>query len=387
MAIVEPTLVTYRAAGIGVFGVLMRYAGMPLEKIALFMNSSQVSGSGQFNQALRLTFKDGFMAPYRVVGPASITAWFFQYSVMGFAFQFFDHGLSKLLGVKPVYYGQELMLPPVKEVHDINYSVKSSFKTLLSPILAAALETQVSNRAEVQRYFGRQQFAQIERSLMLNPVMRSAGPAFAPCMVRNLIMCQTTFVMTPITYKLYFPQEYKNKTRYGKHFDILSCARSCIRLKLYTTVLLTNRNCSRSLFWYGLAMNIFGGNVIAITQQALWGRSLDYLAKHGQINYSNVVREGYQKEGLKAFFTGPKWFSRVLMNAPAQGVLPWFYNEILPLGEDAVMRAVKVCVYDPFLREMEHLKEELNETRAVDTSTASLKLPTSETNYTANSDR
>ena len=57
MAIVEPTLVSYRAAGIGVFGVLMRYAGMPLEKIALFMNSSQVSGKGQFKQAMRLTFK------------------------------------------------------------------------------------------------------------------------------------------------------------------------------------------------------------------------------------------------------------------------------------------------------------------------------------------
>ena len=186
---------------------------MPLEKIALFMNSSQVSGKGQFKQAMRLTFKDGYLAPYRVVGPASVTAWFFQYSVMGFAFQFFDHGLSKLLGVKPVYYGQELMQPPVREERDISYSVKSSFKTLLSPMLAAALETQVSNRAEVQRYFGRQQFAQIERSLTLNPVMRSAGPAFAPCMVRNLIMCQTTFVLTPIAYKLYFPQEYKNKSR------------------------------------------------------------------------------------------------------------------------------------------------------------------------------
>ena len=134
-------------------------------------------------------------------------------------------------------------------------------------------------------------------------------------------------------------------------------------------------------------MNIFGGNVIAITQQALWGRSLDYLAKHGQINYSSVVRDGLQKEGMKAFFTGPKWFSRVLMNAPAQGVLPWFYNEILPLGEDTVMRAVKVCVYDPFLREMEHLKEELNEPRVVDTTTTPLPLPTNETNYTANSER
>ena len=50
---------TYRSVGIGTFGVIMRWGGMPLEKIALFMNSAQVSGKGQFGQAVKLTFKDG----------------------------------------------------------------------------------------------------------------------------------------------------------------------------------------------------------------------------------------------------------------------------------------------------------------------------------------
>jgi hypothetical protein len=321
-SVVEPTLVTYRSAGIGVFGVIMRFGGMPLEKIALYMNSSQVSGKSQFRQAIRLAFKDGALAPYRVVGPSSLTAWFFQYSVMGFAFQFFDHGLSKLLKVKPVYYGSELMEPPIVEDISLDYRLKSTFKTALSPLLAAALETKVSNRAEVQRFFGKEKFAQIMKSAAANPFTRVAGPAFAPCMMRNLIMCQTSFVLTPITYKLYLPQDMKNKT---------------------------------SLFWYGLGMNIFVGNVVAITQQALWGRSLDYLAKHSQIDYGNVIREGLQKEGMAAFFTGPKWFSRVLMNAPAQGILPWFYNEILPLGECTVMLAVTNYVYDPFFKEVKTL--------------------------------
>ena len=91
-AVADPALVTYRSVGIGLFGVLMRFAGMPLEKIALFMNSSQVSGKGQFRQAIRLTFREGALAPYKVVGGASLTAWFLQYSVMGFAFQLVDHG-------------------------------------------------------------------------------------------------------------------------------------------------------------------------------------------------------------------------------------------------------------------------------------------------------
>mmetsp|Transcript_22226 Transcript_22226/g.61935 ORF Transcript_22226/g.61935 Transcript_22226/m.61935 type:complete len:359 (-) Transcript_22226:1548-2624(-) len=308
LSIAEPTLVTYRSIGIGMFGVVMRFAGMPLEKIALFMNSSQVSGSGQLQQAARLTFKDGMLAPYRVVGPASITAWFFQYSVMGLAFQFFDHGLSNLLGVKPVYYGNELMLPRLEDETSATDNIKYGFKTLVSPIFSAAIETKVSNRAEVQRFFGLEKFASIEKSMNARSLSRVAGPAFAPGMMRNFIMCQTTFIITPITYKLYFPQERKS---------------------------------NRSLFWFGLGMNIFVGNVAAITQQSLWGRSLDYLGTHGKIEYKKIISESYKRDGAKAFFTGPKWFSRVLMNAPAQGVLPWFYNEVLPIGEPAVMNVVK----------------------------------------------
>ena len=92
-------------------------------------------------------------------------------------------------------------------------------------------------------------------------------------------------------------------------------------------------------------MNIFVGNVIAITQQALWGRSLDYCNVGGGRNivYSEVVAKGLKSDGIAAFFTPGKWFSRVLMNAPAQGVLPWFYNEVLPIGERPVLRLVKAA--------------------------------------------
>ena len=92
--------------------MVMRYVGMPLEKIALFMNSSQVTGKNQFAKSIKLTFQEGALTPYRVVGPASLVAWFMQYSVMGLAFQFFDQALSRSMGVKPVWYGDELMLPP-----------------------------------------------------------------------------------------------------------------------------------------------------------------------------------------------------------------------------------------------------------------------------------
>jgi len=354
-SIAEPALVTYRSVGIGVFGVLMRFGGMPLEKMALYMNSSQVKAttghgsSSQFAQAFKLTFKEGAMAPYRVVGSASLFAWFCQYSVMGFAFQFFDHTLSQMLNVKPIYYGNELMEPAVEEDTSIEYRAKSTFKTMLSPILAAALETQVSNRAEVQRFYGKETFRRVVDQGYLkgsNALRKMSGPAFAPCMLRNLIMCQTTFILTPVTYKLYFPQEQKNKT---------------------------------TLFWYGLGMNVFVGNVVAITQQALWGRTLDHLAATGNISYSTIIKDGLRMEGMSAFFTAPRWFSRVLMNCPAQGVLPWFYNEILPLGEVSYLTAVKKFIYQPFLEELAFLKE-----KRFDATTQALEL--SPSNHTTECD-
>lgn len=314
VSVVEATLVTYRSVGIGMFGTIMRFTGMPLEKIALYMNSSQVTGKGQLAQAFKLTFAEGVLAPYRVVGPSSFVAWFLQYSVMGAAFQTVDHLLSNALGVQPMYYGAELMQPPVEEKTTTDYKARTVFKTLLAPILSASLESKVSNRAEVQRYFGPKLFAEVENKMGLSGVRRVAGPAFLPNVTRNVIMCNTTFVLTPAMYKMYFPQEKKSKT---------------------------------SLFWFGLGMNMFVGNVAAITQQALWGRTLDYAARHGSISYSGIIKEGFAKEGIAAFFTTPKWFSRVLMNAPAQGVLPWFYNEVLPIGEDAVLWGVK-SVYKPF---------------------------------------
>jgi len=303
-----PFMVGYRSFGIGIFGVFMRYAGMPLEKIALYMNSSQVTGKNPFQQAARLTFAGGALTPWRVVGPASIAAWFFQYSVMGFAFQFFDNALAKLMGVQPMYYGPELMEPASRApAPSMAHTAATVAKTVAAPVLSGCLESGVANRAEAQRFFGRDQFTKIETKLNWSAAWRQLGPGFGANAARNIVMCNTTFVITPFTYKLYFPQEKKSTT---------------------------------SLFWYGLGMNIFMGNVIAITQQALWGRSLDYCAVGGGRNivYSQVVRDGLKADGLAAFFTPGKWFSRVLMNAPAQGVLPWFYNEVLPLGERPAFR-------------------------------------------------
>ena len=105
---------------------------------------------------------------------------------------------------------------------------------------------------------------------------------------------------------------------------------------------------------FGLGVNIFFGNVVAITQQALWGRALDYAAVGGgrPVDYGAVLRSGFHKEGAAAFFTPSKhgsanrslphhphllpvqwpelsapivvrrWFARVLMNAPIQGTVP-----------------------------------------------------------------
>ena len=65
------------------------------------------------------------------------------------------------------------------------------------------------------------------------------------------------------------------------------------------------RKSQQSLFWFGLGINIFVGNTVAITQQALWGRALDYMAVGGgrPIRYGEVVRQGFATEGFAAFYT------------------------------------------------------------------------------------
>ena len=283
----QTVMVCYRSVGLGLWGAVLRFAGMPLEKIALFMNSSQVSGSGQLGQALRLTFAEGALAPYRVVGPASINAWFFQYAAMGLVFQSVDNYLSSLLGVPRAVYGAQLMEPPGVETPPTPAeSIRRVGKMALAPVLSGSIESAIANRAEVQRYFGLKRFAELPPQT--SPISRAAGHAFGVNAARNTTMCATSFVVTPALYRLLLPQERKSQS---------------------------------SLFWFGLGVNIFFGNVIAINLQALWGRSLDRLATHGAVDYGATVREGLRKEGVAAFITPSKWFSRVLMNAPAQGTL------------------------------------------------------------------
>lgn len=300
----------YRSTGLGIWGAALRFVGMPLERIALIANSTQVSGSGSLLQSVRIAFQDGPLSPYRVVGRASIIAWFLQYSVMGFVFQACDVALSQLTGTARVPYGPHLMVAPSKQTTDTSERLRYVGKTSMVPLFAGVIESVVANRAEVQRYYGIGAFGKIEQQLAANPLARACGPAFTANAMRNFVMSSTSFVLTPTLYQLYYPQERKSTT---------------------------------SLFWFGLGLNIFVGNVVAITQQALWGRALDDCAVGGgrSISYSRVVREGLSREGFAAFFTPSKWFTRVMMNAPAQGTIPWFYNEVLPHGEQPFLRALR----------------------------------------------
>lgn len=231
--IMAGAIVAYRSVGLGIWGAILRYVGMPLEKFALYMNSSQVSGTGQISQAVRLTFEKGWAAPFRVVGPASITAWFFQYSAMGLVFQGVDMYLSKALGLKRIAYGAELMEQPRRDVTPMPpaEASRNAAKTVAAPIIAGTIESMIANRAEVQRYFGLQKFGELN---VPNTFNRVFGSAFAANAARNAVMSSTSFVVTPLLFQRLYPQEQKTQS---------------------------------SLFWFGLGMNIFFGNVIAINLQ------------------------------------------------------------------------------------------------------------------------
>ena len=80
-----------------------------------------------------------------------------------------------------------------------------------------------------------QKFAHVEKALNWGPAARQCGPAFVANASRNFVMSATSFVITPTLYRDYVPQEHKSQS---------------------------------SLLWFGLGVNIFFGNVVAITQQA-----------------------------------------------------------------------------------------------------------------------
>jgi len=304
----ETCKVVYRSSGLGVYAVVVRFCTMPLEKVAMIANSSLVSsGSNQLGQAWRIAFADGPLAPFKTVGRASVVAWFLQYSVMGFVFQTCDAALSAALGTSRMPYGEQIMRPPEPK-RDAAPAAGAMFaaKAVLTPLTAGTIESVVSNRAETQRFWGLEKSSAIEARLGWSALGRACGPAFVANAARNAVMSTTSFVATPLLYLNFFPQERKSQS---------------------------------SLFWFGLGVNIFAGNVVAITQQSLWGRVLNFMEEGGgrNANYRAIVAEGYRREGLGAFFTPPKWFARVLMNAPIQGTVPWFYNDVLPHGESAAL--------------------------------------------------
>ena len=70
----------------------------------------------------------------------------------------------------------EAPTPPVAKV-SVSEHAKGAFKAILAPALAGAIESGVANRAECQRFYGKQKFAQVEKALSWGPVARQCGPA------------------------------------------------------------------------------------------------------------------------------------------------------------------------------------------------------------------
>jgi hypothetical protein len=298
---------------------------MPLEKIALEANSGRVKhmpdGPSELTQALRQVAQRGWADPWKVVTMRSMWAWFVQYGLMGLAFQTLDLGMSKALNVPPQVFGRRIFeteRDEVKRPRDTTASVMFVFKSITAPFLASVAESVVANKAEVMRYLGPStlqalQARTVEKSL-LGRIYGACGPAFAPNVARNFIMSATSFVITPNVFHQ-LPEEHRTP---------------------------------QNLFFLGMILNMGPGNSLAITMQSLWGRSLDHLnhtTQHSSpaprfANYRQVFTTSVQDHGYRAFFTPTKLFTRVLMNTPAQGTIPWFANVLLPKWEGRILDGV-----------------------------------------------
>ena len=231
----DAVIVTYRSSGLGIWGTLIRAVGMPLEKIALNANSAQVSGSGQFSQAIKITFEKGLLSPFSVLTPRSGIAWFLQYSIMGFTFQIADRTLSNFLNVDVFEVAHLRKEENETEVEvesddgtgssnslacegvqhdmqrDLSYNLRFASKMILAPLMATSFESLVSNKAEGIRFYGPDKFAKIEGKNFGNMLHKYTGPAYGANVGRNFLMCSSAFVATPFVFgKL--PEEYKTST-------------------------------------------------------------------------------------------------------------------------------------------------------------------------------
>eukprot|EP00299_Pterocystis_sp_00344_P013150 c6412_g1_i1.p1 GENE.c6412_g1_i1~~c6412_g1_i1.p1 ORF type:complete len:379 (-),score=58.96 c6412_g1_i1:14-1105(-) len=322
----QAILVAYRSFGLGVWGSTLRFIGMPLEKVALEANSGRVKhipgGPSELSQAIRQVAQRGWADPWKVVTTRSMTAWFVQYGLMGLAFQMLDLGISRALNVPPQIFGRRIFDKENLEAMDrsrdspTKQTVLLIFKSITAPFLASVAESMVANKAEVTRYLGPATFKalqarRVDKSI-LGRIYGACGPAFAPNVARNFIMSSTSFVITPNLFAR-LPEEYRTP---------------------------------RNLLLFGLALNMGPANGLAITMQSLWGRSLDHINQSptARSSYRQVISTSLEQSGYRAFFTPTKLFTRVLMNTPAQGTIPWFANVLLPKWEGKVVQIAETIL-------------------------------------------
>jgi hypothetical protein len=238
---------------------------------------------------------------------------------MGFAFQLADRAASSLLGVDRLVYGAALFEKKDEEEETSNssagagagvsafYIARSCTKMVVAPALAGGFESFVSNKAEVERYLGKSEFQRLE---LLGKdgarLKRMAGQAYLANSARNSIMSFSSFVATPFIFSKLCPEEHKSP---------------------------------KTLATFGIVGN-FTANILGTATQSGWGRSLDFLAHEGRLNYKEMIRQGLRQDGFQAFVNPTKWGTRVTANVIPQGMIPWYYNTIVPLAEPSVKKMV-----------------------------------------------
>ena len=143
---------------------------------------------------------------------------------MGFVFQTVDAALSVSLNTQRMPYGDQLMEPPVKSS---SFGVATAAQAILAPVTAGTIESVVSNRAETQRFWGLGKSAAIERQLGWSAFGKGVRAGLCQfCQKCGHVYHQLR--RDALLFLHAFPQEHKSHS---------------------------------SLFWFGLSVNIFAGNV------------------------------------------------------------------------------------------------------------------------------
>ena len=288
--LVTPCQTTYRSVGLRRPRVAVRYCTMPLEKVAMIANSSLVSsGSNQLGQAWKIATKEGFLAPYTSVGGLDHRL---VSAIQRHGLCVSDGRCGPLCLVTHTTHALRRPAHGAARQNVRHLAWRPPRRLSLAPVTAGTIESVVSN--------GRR---------------RSASGAWGRARPSSGNWAGALWDGRQAGLRCQFCQKCGHVYHQLRRDAVIvpACLPAGAQVALVVILVWPLREHLRG--------QRRGHHAVAL------GSVLNYVEEGGgrNANYRAIMGAGLPQGGPVGVLRSPKWFARVLMNAPIQGTLPRFW--------------------------------------------------------------